>query len=129
MTRSQTVELPPIRRAPGGWALYEAREESICPRHQFCAYTGDEPGLCAVCHSSLHDTDDHGDLPPHQVSRCLCAGCQELFTSISSFDQHQRPAGVCRNPAKRGLVLVKKTDRYGTVWQMWAKPGSRPDDL
>jgi len=127
--RDQTVELPKLRRAPGGWVLYETREPSVCPYHDFCAYSGDEKWCCNLCHSSLHDTEDHGDLPPHQTSPCLCASCGELFTAVSAFDKHQRPAGISRKPGKRGLVLISKTDRYGTVWQMWANPGERPKDM
>jgi hypothetical protein len=35
----------------------------------------------------------------------------------------------CRNPERRGLVMVKQTDRNGDVWSLWAKPGSRPEDI
>jgi hypothetical protein len=127
--RGQTVELPKLKRARGGWVMYGAYENSVCPYHQFCCYSGDEPNLCAQCHCSRHATEDHGDLPPGRTAPCLCARCGELFTAVTGFDMHQRPAGVCRNPAKRGLVLVKQTDRYGDTWELWAKPGSRPEDL
>ena len=127
--RSQTVELPRIRRARGGWALYGAYEESICPQHQFCCYTGDERKLCGICHSGTHPTDEHGDLPPGRTAPCLCGKCGELFTSVTGFNMHFGRNWKCRNPERRGLVLVKQTDRNGDVWQLWAKPGSRPEDL
>ena len=126
--KSQTVELPKLKRARGGWVMYEAGQDSICQYHQFCAYSGNERGLCAECHSSCHTTDDHGDIPPHWLSACLCNSCGELFSSKTSFDQH-RSLNRCRNPEKRGLELIEKADRYGTVWSIWASPGSRPEDL
>jgi hypothetical protein len=126
--RGATVELPKLKRSRGGWVLYRTGEDGICPYHQFCAYSGGERGLCAKCHSSWHATEDHGDLPPRWLAVCLCSSCGELFKSRSGFDTH-RVRDRCRNPARRGLVLVEKTDRYGDVWQMWAKPGSRPDDI
>jgi len=96
-----------------------------CPIHkQFCAYTGQERGLCSFCHSSTHDLENHGELPPGRLSPCLCSRCEELFTSITAFDMHQRPAGVCRSPERRGLVLVEQNG-----WILWGKPGSRPEDL
>ena len=112
--RIEDIELPRLRR--------------VCPVHEkFCAFTGLEPGRCATCHSNNHDTEDHGDLPPHRIRPCLCASCEELFTAITSFDMHQRPAGVCRDPSRRGLVQVEQKDRYGDVWTLWAKPGERPE--
>lgn len=127
--RSETnIELPKLRRARGGWALYGPNEESVCYEHQFCTWTGDEVGRCSFCHSSYHDSEDHGELPPHWLSACLCGRCGELFKSITGFDQH-RSRGKCRNPARRGLVLIEKADRYGEVWSIWARPGSRPEDL
>jgi hypothetical protein len=48
---------------------------------------------------------------------------------VTGFSIHFGRGGKCRNPERRGLVLVKQTDKYGTVWQLWAKPGSRPEDL
>lgn len=95
-----------------------------CPLHQSCAYTGKEKDRCQTCHSTTHYTEDHGDLPPGRVQPCLCAYCAELFTSPSAFDLHQRPAGICRNPERRGLVLVEQNG-----WMLWGKPGSRPDDI
>jgi hypothetical protein len=126
--REDTVELPRIRRARGGWALYATGEESICPEHQFCAYTGDERGLCTLCHGN-HPADDHYELPPGRLAPCLCSKCGELFTSRTGFDIHFGRGYKCRNPAKRGLVVVEQTDRDGYVWSLWAKPGSRPEDV
>ena len=126
--KGQTVELPKLRRARGGWVLYGPGEDSVCPYHQFCAYSGDERDRCAVCHNSKHKTEEHGDLPPGRTAPCLCGKCGELFTSITGFDLH-RVRDKCRNPAKRGLVVVEQTDLNGDVWQLWAKPGSRPDDI
>jgi hypothetical protein len=127
--KGQNVELPRLRRARGGWALYGAYEESVCPYHQFCAYSGDERNRCAQCHRRDHATDEHGDLPPGRIAPCLCPRCGELFTSVTGFSMHFGVGGKCRNPEKRGLVLVEQADRWGVVWQLWAKPGSRPDDL
>ena len=108
----QTVELPPF-----------------CPEHQFCCYTGDEPDRCKLCHSNTHPTDDHGDLPAARIAPCLCSRCGELFKSVSGFNKHFGRNWKCRNPEKRGLVLVEQTDRNGDTWQLWASPGSRPDDI
>ena len=108
--------------------LYGNSEDSVCPYHQFCAYAGDEKDRCARCHSDTHSTKDHGDLPPDRTAPCLCSRCGELFTAITGFDLHQ-VRGKCKNPAKRGLVVVEQTDKYGDVWTIWAKPGSRPDDI
>jgi hypothetical protein len=127
--REQTVELPKLRRARGGWVMYGAYEDSVCQYHQFCTYSGDELGRCARCHSNTHPTNEHGDLPPDRTAPCLCSRCGELFKSRTGFDIHQTQYGRCRNPARRGLVLVKQSDRYGDIWQLWAKPGSRPDDI
>jgi hypothetical protein len=125
--KADTIELPSLKRMPeylGGHVIYKTGEESICPEHKGCAYTGDEKDRCPFCHSisGLCDEDACGGLPPGRKQPCFCNYCGELFTSPSSFDQHQRPAGVCRNPAKRGLVLL---DQNG--WQLWGKPGSRPE--
>lgn len=129
MTRSEaTVELPNPKRARGGWVLYGKDEDSECQYHQFCVFNGKERGRCAECHRTDHTTEDHGDIPPFWLAACLCSNCGELFSAITSFDRH-RPRGRCRNPAKRGLELSEKPDRYGTVWSFWASPGSRPDDL
>jgi hypothetical protein len=127
--KGQTVELPKLKRARGGWVMYGAYEDSVCPYHQFCTFSGDERNRCAECHSDTHLTEDHGDLPPERIAPCLCSRCGELFTSVTGFSQHFGNGGKCRNPEKRGLVLVEQADRYGTVWQLWAKPGSRPEDL
>jgi hypothetical protein len=127
--KTQTVELPRIRRARGGWALYGAYEESICPEHQFCAYTGDERKLCGICHSNTHPTDEHGDLPPARTAPCLCRRCGELFTSVTGFNMHFGRGYKCRNPAKRGLVLITQIDRNDNEWSLWAKPGSRPEGV
>jgi hypothetical protein len=105
------VELPRILRAPGGHAVYGIGQPSICPYHAYCAYTGDEPGLCAECH----------DLPSGRTRPCFCDYCGELFTSISAFDQHQRPYGVCRDPERRGLVQIEQNG-----WLLWGAPGSPP---
>jgi hypothetical protein len=37
---------------------------------------------------------------------------------------HQRPAGICRDPERRGLVLINQRG-----WMLWGKPGSRPEDI
>lgn len=121
--RSATVELPKLKRARGGWAMYGAYEDSICPQHQFCCYTGDEPGICSVCHAD-HETDEHGDLPPGRTAPCLCPRCEELFTSITAFNKHKRPNGGCYKPEKRGLILANQRG-----WLLWANPGSRPEDI
>lgn len=123
--KTQDVELPEIKRARGGWALYATGEESICQYHQFCAYTGYEHGLCSICHAE-HKTVDHGDLPPGRTAPCLCALCKELFTSITAFNKHKRPSPSfgCYKPERRKLVLV---DQGG--WFLWANPGSRPEDI
>jgi len=123
MPRNQDVELPKLKRTRAGHVVYGKDENSICPRHQFCAYTGDEPDRCKVCHSNTHLEAEHGDLPPDRKAPCLCHRCGELFTAWSSFDLH-RSAGKCRNPEKRGLILI---DQNG--WLLWGKPGSRPDDI
>lgn len=115
-----TLELPRIKRARGGWAIYGTGEDSICPYHQFCAFTGDERNLCQICHAT-HPTDEHGDLPPKRLAPCLCAKCGELFTSVTGFTVHIGPGFKCRNPERRGLVLVEQNG-----WSMWAKPGSPP---
>lgn len=130
--KSATVELPPLKRMPerlGGHVIYATGEESLCPEHQFCCYTGDEKRRCHVCHSNTHLTDDHGDLPPERLAPCLCGKCGELFTSVTGFNMHFGRGYKCRNPEKRGLILVRQKDKYGTVWQLWAKPGSRPEDI
>ncbi|HWI70132.1 MAG TPA: hypothetical protein VNS88_17500 [Nitrospiraceae bacterium] len=121
--RTATIGLPKVRRARGGWALYGAYEESMCPYHQFCSFTGDEPERCQICHG-LHSTDKHGEIPPGRTAPCLCPMCKELFTSKTAFNKHKRPNGKCYNPEKRGLVLVNQND-----WFLWANPGSRPDDI
>ena len=129
--RAATVELPKLNRMPerqGGHVIYGAYEDSICPEHQFCAYTGDEKHRCHICHGK-HLTDEHDELPPERTAPCLCAKCGELFTSRTGFDMHFRRGYRCGNPERRGLVLVEQTDKYGTVWELWAKPGSRPDDI
>jgi hypothetical protein len=128
--RSETnVELPKLRRARNGrHVIYGAYEDSVCYEHQFCSYTGDETDRCSTCHSSYHDTEDHGEIPPHWLAACLCSKCGELFSAVTGFNQH-RSKGKCRNPARRGLVLVDKKDRYGQVWSVWARPGSRPEDV
>jgi len=122
--RGQTVELPRLKRARGGWVMYGAYEDSICQYHQFCCYSGDERGRCAECHSNTHLTDEHGELPPTRLAPCLCPKCGELFTSITAFNKHKRPNFGCYNPEKRGLILV---DQKG--WLLWANPGSRPEDI
>ena len=100
-----------------------------CPYHksksgrQLCAFTGDEPGRCQICHA-LHETDDHGDYPPGRTAPCLCVMCDELFSSITAFDRHKRPNYKCYNPERRGLILVNKNG-----WLIWANPGSRPEDV
>ena len=120
----QIINLPPLRRAPGGHVAYATGERSICPEHDFCAYSGDEKDRCEICHSNTHLEDEHGDLPPGRTAPCLCHRCEELFTSITAFDMHQRPAGICRSPERRGLVLINQNG-----WMLWGKPGSRPDDI
>lgn len=130
----QDVELPAMptpRRLPGrlkrmpehngGHVIYRAGEESRCPRHSFCSYTGTEKTRCHVCHSNTHLTDEHDELPPGRKSPCLCTYCGELFTSITAFDIHQ-PGGICYRPAKRGLILIEQNG-----WVLWGKPGSRPE--
>jgi hypothetical protein len=123
--QEQVVELPKLRRARNGiHVIYGAYEDSICPQHQFCCYTGDEVGRCSICHSSYHDTEDHGDLPPGRIAPCLCSRCGELFTSATGFSMHFGKGWKCRNPEKRGLILVNQNG-----WHLWAKPGSRPENL
>jgi hypothetical protein len=91
-----------------------------CPHHKFCAYTGLEQDRCPDCHSTfIDDICSCMQLPPGRTRPCFCDACGELFTGPSSFDQHQRPTGVCRNPQKRGLVLIEQNG-----WSLWAKPGS-----
>ena len=109
--------------------MYGPGEESVCPYHQFCAYSGGERGPCKICHSSYHVTAGHGDLPPNRIAPCLCSKCGELFTSVTGFNIHFGRNYKCRNPAKRGLIIVEQTDRNGDVWQLWAKPGSRPEEI
>lgn len=122
--KAATVELPKLKRARGGWVLYGRNDDSICPEHQFCTYSGDEPGLCRICHGQ-HDTDDHYDLPPGRLAPCLCSRCGELFTSITAFAKHKRPDLVrCYKPEKRGLILANQRG-----WLLWANPGSRPEDI
>jgi hypothetical protein len=116
-------------RTRGGWALYGTGEDSMCQQHQFCCYTGDERKLCAICHSNDHASDEHGDIPPGRIAPCLCSRCGELFTSVTGFNMHFGRGYKCRNPARRGLVVVEQTDRNGDVWSLWAKPGSRPEDV
>lgn len=130
--KSATIELPRLKRMPerlGGHVTYGTGEESICPEHQFCSYTGDEKHRCHVCHSNTHLTGDHGDLPPDRTAPCLCPKCEELFTSITAFKKHKRPNFGCYKPERRGLVLIDQTDKYGVIWSIWANPGSRPDDI
>ena len=99
--------------------------KSGCPEHKFCAFTGKENDRCSVCHSAyIEDVCQHMTLPPGRTRPCFCDSCGELFSAISAFDMHQRPAGICRDPERRGLVLVE----HGG-WSMWAKPGTRPDDI
>jgi hypothetical protein len=127
--KSQAIELPKPKRARGGWVIYATSEDSICPYHQFCAYSGSEKDRCAECHSNTHSTSEHGDLPPARTAPCLCSRCGELFTSVTGFRIHFGVTGKCRNPERRGLILVRQKDKYGTVWSLWAKPGSRPEDI
>jgi hypothetical protein len=129
--KTKDVQLPALREMPeslGGHVIYAPGQVSICPQHQYCAYTGDEPNRCPVCHVTntrgcAHNPDG-GGLPPGRRSPCLCARCGELFTSTSSFNKHMRPVGddrPCRNPERRGLVLV---EQHG--WFLWGNPGSPP---
>jgi hypothetical protein len=112
MRQIQDIELPPPR-ANGTRAR--------CKLHRgMCAYTGREKGRCPQCHSTyIDDVCSHMELPPNRIRPCFCNGCGELFSSVSAFGAHQRPAGRCRNPEKRGLELVEQNG-----WAMWAKPGS-----
>jgi hypothetical protein len=117
-----TVNLPKLRRAADGHIMYEPGAHSLCPNHDFCAYDGTEPDRCEFCHSLIDDDDicACSELPPGRKSPCLCANCRELFTSLTSFDRHM-VNGRCRNPGKRGLVLVNQGG-----WDIWANPGSMP---
>ena len=128
MRAKTDIELPYPKRARGGWTLYTTGEDSICPYHRFCAFTGSEVSRCQICHG-LHFTDEHGDLPPEREAPCLCSRCGELFTSITAFQKHKRPDFRCYKPERRKLVLVELTDKYGGVWQIWANPGSRPESI
>jgi hypothetical protein len=117
-----TVELPRLLRAADGHIMYETGAHSLCPNHDFCAYDGTETDRCPDCHG-LYDKDDIcpcAEIPPGRKSPCLCVRCRELFTSLTSFDKHMSN-GRCRNPAKRGLVLVNQGG-----WDIWANPGTMP---
>jgi len=95
-----------------------------CSRHKFCAYTGLEQDRCPICHATyIQGICPHMTLPPGRKRPCFCDSCGELFTSISSFDKHQSPSGICRDPLKRGLILVEQGG-----WELWSLPGSRPFD-
>ena len=125
--KAQTIELPRLRRMPerlGGHVIYKTGEESICPQHRFCAYTGDEKDRCPNCHSrrDLCDDDACGGLPPGRVQPCFCDRCCELFTSPTGFDMHLRTGYRCGNPERRGLILYNQNG-----WSLWGKPGSRPE--
>jgi hypothetical protein len=124
MPRSKDVNLPALRRARGGHVIYGPGEESVCPYHQFCAYSGDEPGRCSQCHGLLDEDDicPHLDLPPGRSSPCMCVTCLEVFSSITAFVKHKGSTGKCLNPARRKLVLVTQGD-----WDIWANPGTRPE--
>jgi hypothetical protein len=113
----QDIELPPLPPREA------SQNGSRCLQHKgMCAYTGREKDRCKICHSTFIDgVCSHMELPPGRTRPCFCNGCGELFSSVSSFDTHQRPAGRCRDPERRGLVLVDKNG-----WMMWASPGS-PD--
>jgi hypothetical protein len=106
----QDIELPPPRG-----------DGAHCTLHKgMCAYTGREKNRCRMCHSTFIDgVCSCMHLPPGRTKPCFCDLCGELFTAPSSFDQHQSPAGRCRNPERRGLVLIEQGG-----WTMWAKPGS-----
>jgi hypothetical protein len=117
-----TVNLPRLKRAADGHIMYEPGAHSLCPYHQYCAYDGTERERCEFCHG-LYDDDGIcpcGELPPGRKSPCQCVRCLELFTSLTAFDKHMSN-GRCRNPGKRGLVLV---DQGG--WDIWANPGTMP---
>jgi hypothetical protein len=127
MRAQATVELPPLKRMPeriGGHVIYATGEDSQCPEHQFCCYTGSEKHRCHICHSNTHLTNDHDELPTGRLAPCLCTRCGELFTSITAFNKHKRPDFRCYNPEKRGLVLANQNG-----WFLWANPGSRPEDI
>ena len=112
----QEIHLP--RESRRSHTLYRVGERSKCPNHALCAYTGREPGRCALCHASSRTGCDHaefGGLPPWKRP-CLCRGCSNLFASNSAFDQH-RKRFRCRDPESRGLVLVERGD-----WIMWGQP-------
>lgn len=121
--KSQTIELPKLSRARSGHVIYAVGEDSICQYHQFCTYAGDEKNRCPVCHSNTGLCDDNscGGLPPGRTAPCFCSKCEELFTSRSAFDIHIGPGFKCRNPERRGLILI---DQNG--WFLWGKPGSPP---
>lgn len=57
-----------------------------CPRHKHCAYTGNEPGLCNVCHASE-------------------AKCGEMHGQPPSYDPNSWGAGVVTNPRHPSLKL------------------------
>lgn len=130
--RRQVTDVPlpsqRLRRAPrrrGGHVLYRSGQESVCSNHRLCAYTGKEPDRCPLCHSladypSAGCEGEHGVLPPNRTRPCYCRGCDELFSSNSAFAHHQTSRG-CRDPERRGLILV---DKGG--WVMWAFPGEAP---
>ena len=128
--KTKDVNLPKLRRMPesqGGHVLYPPGADSICPYHRWCAYTGDEPNRCPECHRSREIGCIHvgeGGLPPGRKSPCYHPFCGELFTSLTAFDKHLRPVDddrVCRDPAKRGLVLAEQNG-----WFLWGNPGTRP---
>lgn len=124
--KTQTIELPKLRRARTGHVIYATGEESICSVHQFCSFSGDERERCPNCHSNagLCDDDACGGLPPGRTRPCFCSKCEELFTSITAFDAHIRTVnGVvkCLRPERRGLVIIEQNG-----WQLWGKPGSPP---
>ncbi len=61
--------------------------------------------------------------PPHRCNACQnrwggiatyhCRACHQTFTSITSFDKHQR-AGRCEHPAAAGLTASTRAGY--TAW-------------
>ena len=102
------------------------RLPDFCERHgKYCAYTGLEPGRCALCHMNNHATDEHGD--PWDGGRkrpCQCASCLEYFTSPSAHGHHIRHM-KCTDPEAHGLILVEQEDG----WTLWGWPGDMPEGI
>lgn len=68
------------------------------------------------------------EIPPGR-SAAGCAGCLEVFSSVSAFSKHQTlgdTGSICHNPAERGLVL-REVERAGEIWSLWGWPDPEID--